>query len=301
MKNIILFFVLMLNFEMNAQLTANAGDDTVFCYQLNGTNIYSIGGSPSASNGVPPYTFEWSIAEPYQLGGSSILLSSDDFLNDTTLANPTIIDGFGLSLDSMTFFLKVTDLLGNSAQDSVRIGFSTFSYSMENNFFHILEGDTVFYPDASYVSGGLGTLTYLWQPNYGLIDSTSNLLWANPSVSTDYYCKVTDEFGCSSEPLVMNHVIVHYLDVIELSKKDNTILNLYPNPTNNEIEIQLKEGLIGNVNIEIVDEVGKVVMRKEFVDANETKISVSHLKEGIYFCKLVCGDNVVTKSFIKTR
>ncbi len=86
-----------------------------------------------------------------------------------------------------------------------------------------------------------------------------------------------------------------------ISDLNNDLLVIYPNPTNNEIEIQLKAGLIGNFNVEIVDEIGKVVIKKDFFDVYDNKISVSHLKEGIYFCKLVCGDNVVTKSFIKTR
>lgn len=291
MKTVILFFILILTFEINAQLTANAGDDTVFCYQLNGTNTYSIGGSPTASNGVPPYTFEWSIAEPYNPWGS-VFFNSDDFLDDTTSANPTIIDGFG-TLDSMMFFLKVTDLLGNSAQDSVRIGFSNFTYSMENNFFHLLEGDTVFYPGASYVSGGLGALTYLWQPNYGLIDSTSNLLWANPSVSTDYFCTVTDEFGCSSEPLVMNHVIVHYLTVNEIDN-NNTSLDVFPNPTDGEIFIKSNSKEVKNIfiydsNMKLIDKLSSII----------GKYDLSNLEKGNYFIAFELNGEIQFKKIVK--
>lgn len=63
----------------------------------------------------------------------------------------------------------------------------------------------------------------------------------------------------------------------------------------------MKNELKGKIDVEIVDEFGKVVIRKESLDPNERKISILHLKEGIYFCKLINGDHVITKSFIKTK
>lgn len=86
-----------------------------------------------------------------------------------------------------------------------------------------------------------------------------------------------------------------------ISELNNDQFVIFPNPTTNEIEIQLINAYEGNVNVEIVDEIGKVVINTVYENSSDKKINVSHLKEGVYFCKLVYGDFVSTKSFIKIK
>lgn len=76
---------------------------------------------------------------------------------------------------------------------------------------------------------------------------------------------------------------------------------IFPNPAKNEIEIQLKNNYEGEVKIEIVDEIGRVVVNTLYKKDSNKKINVSHLKDGVYFCNLVYGDFVATKPFIKTK
>jgi subtilisin family serine protease len=80
---------------------------------------------------------------------------------------------------------------------------------------------------------------------------------------------------------------------------DNFII--FPNPAKNEIEIQLKNNYEGEVKVEIVDEIGRVVVNTLYKKDSNKKINVSHLKDGVYFCNLVYGDFVATKTFIKTK
>jgi hypothetical protein len=131
----------------------------------------------------------------------------------------------------MKFHLKVTDAFGTVKKDSVTIGFSRFAISIIDVSFNILNGDTVVVGSASGVFGGLGTLSYLWQPNHGLIDSTSNILFTSPNHSLDYYCTVTDAFGCSITTPILYHVFVQNLNVPENADIDNSQIKIHPNPT----------------------------------------------------------------------
>ncbi len=272
-------------------MTIDAGNDTVFCQQMNPVS-FSIGGMPTVSNGSPPYTFEWSIKEPYHIPFSSIIMHAQDFLDDTTLANPTIIDGFGV-LDSLKFYLKVVDSVGTTIKDSIRVGFSIFGVGLENNYFYIFNGDTLFVPFASYVNGGLGSLSYLWQPNNGLIDSTFNHLWTSPSVSTDYFCTVTDGFGCSITTIVMNHVIVNYLNLENLTDKSKNPINLFPNPTDGKIYIKyetnnLKNMCIYDAEMRLLDQFSSLVENYD----------LSNFKKGVYFLTFEFEEEIISKKIV---
>lgn len=86
-----------------------------------------------------------------------------------------------------------------------------------------------------------------------------------------------------------------------ISELDDDQFIIFPNPAKNEIEIQLKNDYEGEVKVEIIDEIGRVVVNTLYNKVSNTKINVSHLKDGVYFCSLVYCDFVATKTFIKTK
>jgi len=62
-------------------------------------------------------------------------------------------------------------------------------------------------------------------------------------------------------------------------------INIYPNPTNGELNVQWLNQLTGNADIELTDVIGRRVLKAEIniTSANgEAKLDVSGLKEGIY-------------------
>ena len=71
---------------------------------------------------------------------------------------------------------------------------------------------------------------------------------------------------------------------------DNSILelsasiNLYPNPTHSELNIQINNALVGN-EISIFDAVGKMVFKQKLL-STQTTISVSNLADGNYAVRL---------------
>ena len=78
-----------------------------------------------------------------------------------------------------------------------------------------------------------------------------------------------------------------------LSLNENNIVDysLFPNPTNNILNVKSQE----LVDIEIYDSIGNLVLNK-----NSTKsIDVSKLSNGIYFVNIISGSKTTTEKFIK--
>ena len=69
------------------------------------TETITLGGSPAASDGTPPYSYSWSI--------SPGVAGTDYTLSSSTVANP---DFTGITEDSYTATLTVTD--ANTQQDT---------------------------------------------------------------------------------------------------------------------------------------------------------------------------------------
>ena len=97
--------------KLAPMLIVDAGPDGIIC---NGDSI-AIGGAPTASGCIPPYTYLWNNSES---------------LNDSTIANPIAFPNI-----TTTYTLTVTDSIGNINTDSVTI--------TVNNVYFITETDTV--------------------------------------------------------------------------------------------------------------------------------------------------------------
>jgi hypothetical protein len=170
------------------QLTIDAGKDTTYCTDI---NVIPMGLNVSVKNGIEPYTFAWECnVIPY---GILSPLTASDILNDTTLLSPTINNGIWLSTDKITFILNVTDHNGNSAKDSIHVGFSNYACVLGYQVIEISKGDSIWF-DAGTPSGDI--LAYHWEPAYGLSNPDSSATWCKPKVTTNYYLARVDKFGC---------------------------------------------------------------------------------------------------------
>ena len=87
-----------------------------------------------------------------------------------------------------------------------------------------------------------------------------------------------------------------------LSVDENTLssdnVNVYPNPTNDNLNIQLSRNL--EADIRIFDTLGKLMVYQPNVSISETHtVSVSNLNTGIYFIRINTELGTITKKFIK--
>ncbi len=142
-------------------LVANAGNDQTICMGMSVT----LGGTPTASGGIPPYTYLWS--------------------NSSTAANPVVNP-----TASETYYLTVTDSTLNTATDTVNITISAPPI--------ISVG-----PNATICFGNCVTLTasggysYIWSPNSGISSSTGANVVACPSMTTTYFVLAENAQGCT--------------------------------------------------------------------------------------------------------
>lgn len=79
----------------------------------------------------------------------------------------------------------------------------------------------------------------------------------------------------------------------------NNVFTISPNPTNALLTINSGKVINGNVKIEVIDALGKVLISEDYKELNQTSINVSDLSSGIYFVKISSGDTATTKKFIK--
>jgi len=148
-------------------ISVNAGEDVTLCA---GGSV-SLGSSPTAANGTPPYTYAWSPT--------------------TGLDNPTSSNPTANATVTTTYILTVTDDNACSNTDEVVV---TMNPPIDITF---TTTDALCHGEASgeaicNASGGTPPYTYVWSNGLGSSSTATGLL---PNV--DYTVTVTDDINCS--------------------------------------------------------------------------------------------------------
>lgn len=84
--------------------------------------------------------------------------------------------------------------------------------------------------------------------------------------------------------------------VLSTNSIEMGIINLYPNPTRDLLNITNAE----NADIQVFDILGKMILSKDNISVNE-QLNVSSLNSGAYFVKISKEGNTTTKKFIVTK
>jgi len=85
---------------------------------------------------------------------------------------------------------------------------------------------------------------------------------------------------------------------ISASEKNNLHrinFNLFPNPTTNELNLQVKDNQ--NYKIEVLNEIGQTIYNSNII--NTSKIDFSNFSKGIYFVKLSNQNGVEVRKIVK--
>ena len=143
-----------------------------------------------------------------------------------------------------------------------------------------------------FVSGGTPSYTYSWAP-FGGIDSVAVGLTAGT-----YTVIVTDVNGCN----YMDSVIVgNITGISELAVTDNHI-RFYPNPTNGNITLEIKNLQTGNLAIEVFNILGNTVYSKSYnPPSGKYELNLSGLNNGIYFVRIKIDDHGFITKVILNR
>lgn len=140
----------------------------------------------------------------------------------------------------------------------------------------------------------------------GLTDSF--FYWNNPSISTGSSCwfKVTaysidttlQNTIITVEASVFDPTLITSIDVSVGDKIDNNLFNVYPNPTDGLLFLDLKEGHSYEY-FQINDVFGQIILQKNISNNHQVQFDISNLVAGLYFIGLFSEDIKVVSKFIK--
>lgn len=167
-----------------------------------------------------------------------------------------------------------------------------------------LEGDSISY----FLLPPPGVANYLYPtqvlpgPNNVLTldPQTGDLVWDAPQKEGCYYVSVGIAEHRSNQPLDTMVTVIQIcateMEVATSSVEAKDGWHWYPNPTNDVLVVSKQEDVFSG-RLEVMDQTGKVVLRKELnTTVNETKLEVRDLPAGIYIIRI--GSRVLGR-FVK--
>jgi len=252
--------------------------------------------------------------------GDSIAIGNSIYYSPGSYVD-SISSNFGcdsIILTSLSVFPTLYEYLYYSIclGDSIDIGNSTYfnegiysdtllsTFSCDSIISTIIEESI----PVSTLNENLGVLTFsvnggsppyniqLFGPN-GLIINLINNNGTNgnftPTINGDYYILSIDQLGCYSDTIMIN--IDFLLNISNININD---LNIYPNPTDDLINIEFSSLNNKKIIITIDNTLGQEVFKQEFLNYQgnfSQKFNVSKLSQGVYYVNINTQQSITTK------
>ena len=150
------------------------------------------------------------------------------------------------------------------------------------------------YLNSIYTCNGAANSSYQWTVTNGIIESgqgtnSVTILWASAGAGNIGVVETTYE-GCVGATLSQDIVVAPGVNIEEFS----TMISLFPNPATTELNLQVKNEMIGS-DFVVFDALGKVVLRDKILSNNQN-ISVNNLSNGNYILRVGAMNKVFTIS-----
>ena len=145
--------------------------------------------------------------------------------------------------------------------------------------------------NGNILDAGAGFISYQWlDDNLNPISGATAQQFI-PTASGEYAVMVTDSNGCKATSFLIMFIADAVIEA-------NTILNIYPNPTKNKLNIQYQGFSINAVKI--MDVYGNLVRRETDLNINESvlQISLYPLSKGMYVVQLISDEKVINHTVI---
>ena len=111
---------------------------------------------------------------------------------------------------------------------------------------------------------------------------------------------LTDDDSSSYKPTGMGPDETLPSSAIPPVAMDNNVLSVFPNPVNDQLNIQIKDNRYTTGILKIVDLQGRLMQRIDLENSLTSIADVSHLESGVYFLKFEQNDQLIAiNKFIK--
>lgn len=149
------------------------------------------------------------------------------------------------------------------------------------------------YVNADTLSTDFGS-SYQWYLDGNPIPGATSQTY-EATTSGNFTVDVTFANGCTSTSMIHVHSMTSIEDL------NFGVIQLYPNPAHNQINIAFSSPLIGSTEVLLIDPAGRVVISDSFIESNLITLNVSDLDNGFYYLKIKNNGRYSTMQFVKTH
>lgn len=256
-------FTMVKNVNQKTTINANLGDSVTLTASFAGSYAWNNSSQTSRTIKVLPPN------------GTTVYYVTDTYscLRDSFIVNAT------------TFPVTLINFDAQLANKNVKLNWSTAA-EINNNYFTVerSENGQAFYPIAHVKGAGNSNKTL----QYNTVDDISNV----NSNTIFYRLKQTDFDGQFTYSKVV---------AVDLNEAGNFDLNVFPNPNNGTFTIGLSNVMSENVNITVVDLLGKQHFSQQIETINGNKSIELNLPQGFYTLNATTieGKVIVQKILVK--
>lgn len=139
----------------------------------------------------------------------------------------------------------------------------------------------------------MNATNYKWYFNNNLIPGANNYQYVANKNYGDYYVSVNEGGECWTPSDVFKVELPNEIDDLSFEN-----VKVFPNPSEGIFNISLGSNITGEVNVRVVNVLGKVVL-SQINSASEFPIDISHVTNGIYYISLMHKNEVIIKKVVK--
>lgn len=117
-----------------------------------------------------------------------------------------------------------------------------------------------------------------------------------------YDWEILTENGTCTSPLVEVQAVVESCAALGEDVAFKNSINLFPNPNNGQFEVNFNAKKGADVNIEVIDIVGKTILNQSLKNSTgfvKQTIAMKNFSKGVYLLNLTYEEKTYTKRFIK--